>query len=158
MRLNINQEALNFILPPKPYLFLSSSFHHFQPWKVVSQITSQDLIYFSQPGSFCCLRILIPIALGIIQHCWIHRNFPQLRLSFSESQGWLFIIINMYLLARNNMEHVIRYNICAAGFLFRQHSILCRGENKEKKERSSFKVWVLHIYIKSTTDLKFILT
>lgn len=73
-------------------------------------------------------------------------------------QGWLFIIINMYLLARNNMEHVIRYNICAAGFLFRQDSILCRGENKEKKERSSFKVWVLHIYIKSTTDLKFILT
>lgn len=53
-------------------------------------------------------------------------------------QGWLFIIINMYLLARNNMEHVIRYNICAAGFLFKQDSILCRGENKEKKRKIQF--------------------
>ena len=50
-------------------------------------------------------------------------------------QGWLFIIINMYLLARNNMEHVIRYNICAAGFVFRPDSILCRGENKEQQKK-----------------------
>ena len=33
------------------------------------------------------------------------------------------------------MEHVIRYNICAAGFVFRPDSILCRGENKEQKKK-----------------------
>lgn len=45
-------------------------------------------------------------------------------------QGWLFIIINMYLLAKNNMEHIIRYNICAAGFFIQAVLFLCRVENK----------------------------
>lgn len=72
-------------------------------------------------------------------------------------RGWLFIIINMYLLARNNMKHVIRYNICAAGFVFRQYFFSSAEEKISKKERSGLKPeYYVFIYTISTTDLKLI--
>lgn len=72
-------------------------------------------------------------------------------------QGWLFLIINMYFLARSNIKHVIRYNICAAGFVFRQYYLLCRGE-KNKERLCLMSEYYVFIYIKSTADLKLILT
>lgn len=55
------------------------------------------------------------------------------------------------------MKHVIRYNICAAGFVFRQYFFSSAEEKISKKERSGLKPeYYVFIYTISTTDLKLI--
>lgn len=76
-----------FYIASKTSSFPLILFSPFQPWKVVSRITSQDLIYFSKPAG----HFVACVFLYLQHYCWIHK-LPQLRLSLSESQGWLPII------------------------------------------------------------------
>jgi hypothetical protein len=65
----------------------------------------------------------------------------------------------MYFLAWNNMGHIIRYNICRAGFCNQEVWVFFPLERKITKEETRTMGYYVFIYVKGTVLLiKLILT